>query len=115
MASSTDFVKLWAGYQELVKTQDVSIVDNVQRRSTLSLGSSKNGVVYSRFERCFRKHIGGVSIIPIEEYPSGHSVSPSPSSTPVASKLAKAHFVCKRFLDPNDGDSLQAKRVNSSG
>ena len=84
MASSTDFVKLWADYQELVKTQDVSIVDYVQR----------NGVVYAQFERWFRKHIGGVSIIPVEEYPSGHSASPSPSSPPVASKPAKVHYVC---------------------
>ena len=115
MASSKDHEKIWENYQEVVKTKDVSIVDYCQRRSTLSLGSSKNGIVYSQFQRWYKKHISGVTIIPVEEYPSGHSVSPSPSSPPVASKLAKIHYACKRVLDPNDGDSLHAKRVNLSG
>ena len=47
MASSNDFEKIWESYQEVVKTKDISIVDYCQRRSTLSLGSSQNGIVYS--------------------------------------------------------------------
>ena len=67
MASSKDFEKIWENYQEVVKTKDVSIVDYCQRRSTLSLGSSKNGIVYSQFQRWYKKHVSGVSIVPVSE------------------------------------------------
>jgi hypothetical protein len=57
MASSKDFEKLWENYQVLVKSKDVSIVDYCQH----------NGVVYSQFERWYKKHLRGVSIIPLSE------------------------------------------------
>jgi len=67
MASSNDFEKIWESYQEVVKTKDISIVDYCQRRSTLSLGSSKNGIVYSQFQRWYKKHVSGVNIVPVSD------------------------------------------------
>ena len=55
MASSKDFEKIWESYQEVVKTKDVSIVDYCQR----------NGIVYSQFQRWYKKHVSGVSIVPV--------------------------------------------------
>ncbi len=55
MASSKDFEKIWGNYQEVIKTKDVSIVDYCQR----------NGIVYSQFQRWYKKHVSGVSIVPV--------------------------------------------------
>lgn len=55
MASSNDFEKIWESYQEVVKTKDISIVDYCQR----------NGIVYSQFQRWYKKHISGVNIVPV--------------------------------------------------
>ena len=55
MASSKDFEKIWGNYQEVIKTKDVSIVDYCQR----------NGIVYSQFQRWYKKHVSGVSIFPV--------------------------------------------------
>ena len=55
MASSRDFEKIWERYQEVVKAKDVSIVDYCQR----------NGIVYSQFQRWYKKHVSGVSIVPV--------------------------------------------------
>ena len=52
MASSKDFEKIWESYQEVVKTKDISIVDYCQR----------NGIVYSQFQRWYKKHVSGVNI-----------------------------------------------------
>ena len=57
MASSKDFEKIWESYQEVVKTKDVSIVDYCQR----------NGIVYSQFQRWYKKHVSGVNIIPVSD------------------------------------------------
>ena len=57
MASSKDFEKIWESYQEVVKTKDVSIVDYCQR----------NGIVYSQFQRWYKKHVSGVSIVPVSD------------------------------------------------
>ena len=57
MASSKDFEKIWGSYQEVVRTKDVSIVDYCQR----------NGIVYSQFQRWYKKHISGVSIVPVSD------------------------------------------------
>ena len=57
MASSKDFEKIWENYQEFVKTKDVSIVDYCQL----------NGIVYSQFQRWYKKHVSGVSIVPVSD------------------------------------------------
>ena len=57
MASSKDFERIWENYQEVVKTKDVSIVDYCQR----------NGIVYSQFQRWYKKHVSGVSIVPVSD------------------------------------------------
>lgn len=57
MASSKDFERIWESYQEVVKTKDVSIVDYCQR----------NGIVYSQFQRWYKKHVSGVSIVPVSD------------------------------------------------
>ena len=44
-------------YQEVVNTKDVSIVDYCQR----------NGIVYSQFQRWYKKHVSGVSIVPVSD------------------------------------------------
>ncbi len=95
MASSKDFEKLWESYQEVVKTKDVSIVDYCQRRSTLSLGSSKNGIVYSQFQRWYKKHVSGISIVPVSDpYIQTESVlSPSPSLPPTGDLRTRVDFV----------------------
>lgn len=62
-------MKLWEKYQELVKVKDVSIVDYCQR----------NGIVYSQFERWYKKNIVSVSLVPL----SPSSSLPSPSSESV--------------------------------
>lgn len=55
MASSKDFEKIWESYQEVIKTNDVSIVNYCQR----------NGIVYSQFQRWYKKHVSGVSLVPV--------------------------------------------------
>ena len=63
MASSNDFEKIWESYQEVVKTKDISIVDYCQR----------NGIVYSQFQRWYKKHVSGVKLMMSEEStPSQH-------------------------------------------
>ena len=57
MASSKDFEKIWESYQDVVKTKEVSIVDYCQR----------NGIVYSQFQRWYKKHVSGVSIVPVSD------------------------------------------------
>ena len=57
MASSKDFERIWENYQEVVKTKDVSIVDSCQRSS----------IVYSQFQRWYKKHVSGVSIVPVSD------------------------------------------------
>lgn len=57
MASSKDFEKIWESYQEVVKTKDISIVDYCQR----------NGIVYSQFQRWYKKHVSGVNIVPVSD------------------------------------------------
>ena len=57
MASSKDFGKIWESYQEVVKTKDISIVDYCQR----------NGIVYSQFQRWYKKHVSGVNIVPVSD------------------------------------------------
>lgn len=57
MASSKDFEKIWESYQEAVKSRDVSIVEYCQR----------NGIVYSQFQRWYKKHVSGVRIVPVSD------------------------------------------------
>src|SRR5574344_1214744 len=57
MASSLDYQKIWDSYQGLVKTKEISIVDYCQR----------NGIVYSQFERWYKKYVSNVHIIPVSE------------------------------------------------
>ena len=57
MASSLDFQKIWDSYQGLVKTKEISIVDYCQR----------NGIVYSQFERWYKKYVSNVRIVPVSE------------------------------------------------
>ena len=68
MASSKDFEQLWQNYQAQSRGSDISIVDYVQR----------NGVVYGQFERWYKKHVGGVSIIPV----SSEEAQREPASVP---------------------------------
>ncbi|MBP7359692.1 MAG: hypothetical protein KA955_10215 [Prevotella sp.] len=55
MASSSDYQKLWDNYQTIVKTKNLSIVDYCQR----------NGIVYSQFERWYKKYVSNVQIVPV--------------------------------------------------
>ena len=72
MASSKDFEKIWEKYQALVKRQDVSIVDFCQY----------NGIVYSQFERWYKKHVGSVNVIPFSMCDSHDEPdSPVPASS----------------------------------
>lgn len=57
MASSSDYEKLWDNYQNIVKTKNVSIVDYCQR----------NGIVYSQFERWYKKFISNVKVLPVTD------------------------------------------------
>ena len=57
MASSKDFERIWESYQDVVKTQAISIVDYCQH----------NGIVYSQFQRWYKKHVSGVSVVPISD------------------------------------------------
>ena len=57
MASSKDFESICESYQDVVKTQSISIVDYCQR----------NGIVYSQFQRWYKKHVGGVSVVPVSD------------------------------------------------
>ena len=85
MASSKDFEKIWESYQEVVKTKDVSIVDYCQR----------NGIVYSQFQRWYKKHVSGISIVPVSDpYIQTESVlSPSPSLPPTGDLRTRVDFV----------------------
>lgn len=68
MATSRDFMKLWEKYQELIKVKDVSIVDYCQR----------NGIVYSQFEKWYKKNTNGVSLVALA--PPSSSSLPSEGS-----------------------------------
>ena len=57
MASSKDFEKIWKSYQDVAQPKGVSIVDYCQR----------NGIVYSQFQRWYKKHVSGVSIVPVSD------------------------------------------------
>ena len=94
MASSNDFEKIWESYQEVVKTKDISIVDYCQRRSTLSLGSSKNGIVYSQFQRWYKKHVSGVNIVPVS-VPDFQTESSMISVEPTSSQHVSGHVSAK--------------------
>ena len=73
MASSKDYEKIWESYQEVIKTKDVSIVDYCQR----------NGIVYSQFQRWYKKHVSGVSIVPVSD--SDVQTEPAPMIPPESS------------------------------
>ena len=94
MASSKDFEKIWESYQEVVKTKEISIVDYCQRRSTLSLGSSKNGIVYSQFQRWYKKHVSGVNIVPVSD-PDFQTESSMISKAPTPSQHLSGHAKAK--------------------
>ena len=61
-------MKLWEKYQELIKVKDVSIVDYCQR----------NGIVYSQFEKWYKKNTNGVSLVALA--PPSSSSLPSEGS-----------------------------------
>ena len=83
----------------------MSIVDYVQR----------NGVVYGQFERWYKKHVGGVSIIPVsseEARTESTSVTrqvsslshPSPAHVPARVLFVSIEFsnglkVCQKSID----------------
>lgn len=89
MASSKDFEKIWESYQHLIKTKDVSIADYCQR----------NGIVYSQFLGWYKKHISGVSLVPVSdstrqpEPPLAFDEEPVPVRRPSANGAAKVKFV----------------------
>ena len=93
MASSKDFEKKWDSYQEVVKTKDVSIVDYCQR----------NGIVYSQFQRWYKKHVSGVSIVPVsdpeiqEESADTVQVASEPNRHPSGHVKARVNHVSMEF------------------
>ena len=93
MASSKDFEKIWGNYQEVIKTKDVSIVDYCQR----------NGIVYSQFQRWYKKHVSGVSIVPVSgsdvQTESAPMIPPGSSSSqhPFGHVTTKVNYVNIEF------------------
>jgi len=93
MASSKDFEKIWESYQEVVTTKDISIVDYCQR----------NGIVYSQFQRWYKKHVSGVNIVPVSDPDSQieSSLMVSEESSPSPHQLghakAKVNYVNIEF------------------
>ena len=84
MASSNDFEKIWESYQEVVKTKDLSIVDYCQR----------NGIVYSQFQRWYKKHVSGVNIVPVS-VPDFQTESSMISEDPIPSQHLSGHVSAK--------------------
>jgi hypothetical protein len=103
MASSLDFEKLWNDYQNIVKTKNVSIVDYCQR----------NGIVYSQFERWYKKFISNVRVLPVTgELSENHQQQttatvagkmPTSQKTPTVEYVSIAFTnglkVCQKSLD----------------
>ena len=93
MASSKDFENIWANYQNILKTKNVSIVDYCQR----------NGIVYAQFEKWYRKHVSGVSIVPLPDtdvQTDASSVIPPESSSsqaPYGDVTARVNYVNIEF------------------
>ena len=93
MASSKDFEKIWESYQEAIKTKDISIVDYCQR----------NGIVYSQFQRWYKKHVSGVSIVPVSDPDVQTESAPmipagiSPSQHPSGHGTTKVNYVNIEF------------------
>ena len=81
MASSKDFEKIWESYQEVAKTKDVSIVDYCQR----------NGIVYSQFQRWYKKHVSGVSIVPVSDPESQQEPMEAVQKDPESIRQATGH------------------------
>ena len=84
MASSNDFEKIWECYQDVVKTKDISIVDYCQR----------NGIVYSQFQRWYKKHVSGVNIVPVS-VPDFQTESSMISEDPIPSQHLSGHVSAK--------------------
>lgn len=101
MASSKDFEKIWETYQEDVKTRNISIVDYCQC----------NGIVYSQFQKWYKKYVSSVNIIPVEDAPTttdqpllSASSNPSLSSCTVvyvSIEFSNGLKVCQKSLDYN--------------
>lgn len=101
MASSKDFEKIWETYQEVVKTRNVSIVDYCQC----------NGIVYSQFQKWYKKYVSNVNVIPVTDTPttsqpllsanSDHSSSASCSVVYVSIEFSNGLKVCQKSLDYN--------------
>lgn len=101
MASSKDFEKIWETYQEVVKTRNISIVDYCQC----------NGIVYSQFQKWYKKYVGSVNVIPVEDASAttnqpllSANGNPSPSSSSVvyvSIEFSNGLKVCQKSLDYN--------------
>lgn len=93
MASSKDFEKIWESYQEVVSSKDVSIVDYCQR----------NGIVYSQFQRWYKKHVSGVSIVQVSDSDVQTESAPviptesSPSLYPSGPVKTRVNYVSIEF------------------
>ena len=57
MATSKDFEKLWRRYQDEFQSSGKSIVTYCQ----------ENGIIYSQFQRWYKKHVSGVNIVPVSD------------------------------------------------
>ena len=108
MASSKDFEKIWESYQEAVKTRNVSIVDYCQC----------NGIVYSQFQRWYKKYVSNVNVIPVADTPttnqpllSANSVHSSASCSVVyvSIEFSNGLKVCQKSLEYNQLKMLVEK------
>lgn len=103
MASSKDFEKIWESYQETVKTRSVSIVDYCQR----------NGIVYAQFQRWYKKHVGSVSLVPVDS--SSGSIVGSDSkevSLPVSVNRPEQARVLYLRIELSNGLQIYQKSID---
>ena len=88
-------MRLWEKYQELVKVKDISIVDYCQR----------NGIVYSQFERWYKKNIVSVSLVPLPP-------SQQPSAPPSQSGLSPTPQILRIELELSNGMTIIQKNID---
>jgi len=98
MASSKDFEKIWETYQDVSKTRNISIVDYCQC----------NGIVYSQFQKWYKKYVSNVNVIPVADTPATNQpllpVNGGSSSCPVvyvSIEFSNGLKVCQKSLDYN--------------
>ena len=98
-------MRLWERYQELIKVKDVSIVDYCQR----------NGIVYSQFEKWYKKSTNNVSLVALAP-PSSSPLPPEssilPSKAPVQSPSSSLSQVLRLEIEFSNGMTVIQKSID---